>query len=121
MTSLSTRQARPTAVSRPEDTRPRVRRLLRVPGVLRGVRVRAAALASLVTALGFFLGDAASRTFPFGPKTRGVNDLGNQFVPFHAHLWDMLHGQGEGGLYLNWQSGYGSSFLPDLGTYLSSP
>ncbi|NUP44805.1 MAG: YfhO family protein, partial [Streptomyces sp.] len=62
-----------------------------------------------------------SRTYPFGPRTRNVNDLGNQFVPFHAHLWDLLHGRADGGILLNWQSGYGTSFLPDLGTYVSSP
>ncbi|MCE0445033.1 YfhO family protein [Streptomyces tricolor] len=42
-------------------------------------------------------------------------------MPFHAHLWDLLHGRAEGGLLVNWQSGYGASFLPDLGTYLGSP
>ncbi|MER7107854.1 YfhO family protein [Streptomyces sp. NPDC000229] len=82
---------------------------------------RAGALAGLLTALAVCAGDAVARTFPFGPRTRSVNDLGNQFVPFHAHLWDLLHGRADGGLWLNWSSGYGTSFLPDLGTYLSSP
>ncbi|WP_104531478.1 YfhO family protein [Streptomyces sparsogenes] len=91
------------------------------PGAPRGVRARAAALAALVAVAAFCLGDAVARCFPFGPRTRSVNDLGNQFVPFHAHLWDLLHGRGTGGLFLNWQSGYGASFLPDLGTYLGSP
>lgn len=84
-------------------------------------RLRAAALAACVAVAAFCAGDAVSRSFPFGPRTRNVNDLGNQFVPFHAHLWDLLHGRADGGLLLNWQSGYGSSFLPDLGTYVSSP
>ncbi|MFJ6633822.1 YfhO family protein [Streptomyces sp. NPDC091376] len=84
-------------------------------------RGRATALAALLTLLAVCAGDAVARSFPFGPKTRSVNDLGNQFVPFHAHLWDLLHGRAEGGLLLNWQSGYGTSFLPDLGTYLTSP
>ncbi|MFF8832613.1 YfhO family protein [Streptomyces sp. NPDC015131] len=82
---------------------------------------RAAALAALLTVLSLGAGDAAARTFPFGPRTRAVNDLGNQFVPFHAHLWDLLHGRADGGLLLNWSSGHGTAFLPDLGTYLSSP
>ncbi|MFJ8649059.1 YfhO family protein [Streptomyces sp. NPDC093546] len=82
---------------------------------------RASVLAGLLTALAVCAGDAVARTFPFGPRTRAVNDLGNQFVPFHAHLWDLLHGRADGGLLLNWQSGYGTAFLPDLGTYLSSP
>ncbi|WP_406304670.1 YfhO family protein [Streptomyces sp. NBC_00885] len=88
---------------------------------LHSVRGRAAALAALITVTAVCAGDAVARSFPFGPHTRSVNDLGNQFVPFHAHLWDLLHGRAGGGLLLNWQSGYGTSFLPDLGTYLTSP
>ncbi|MFE9704966.1 YfhO family protein [Streptomyces sp. NPDC005930] len=89
---------------------------------LRGRPRRAAALlAAAVTVIAFCAADAVARSYPFGPRTRAVNDLGNQYVPFHAHLWDLLHGRSDGGLLVNWQSGYGSSFLPDLGTYLSSP
>ncbi|MFJ6352419.1 YfhO family protein [Streptomyces sp. NPDC092046] len=82
---------------------------------------RAAGLAALLTVLAVCAGDAVASTFPFGRHRRGVNDLANQFLPFHAHLWDLLHGRADGGLLLNWQSGWGSSFLPDLGTYLTSP
>ncbi|MEU6879256.1 YfhO family protein [Streptomyces sp. NPDC046712] len=82
---------------------------------------RSAGLAALLTALAVCAGDAVARAFPFGPRRRGVNDLANQFVPYHAHLWDLLHGRADGGLLLNWQSGWGTSFLPDLGTYLGSP
>ncbi|WP_326677734.1 YfhO family protein [Streptomyces sp. NBC_01237] len=81
----------------------------------------ACALAALVTVATVCAGDAAARGFPFGPHTRSVNDLGNQFVPFHTRLWDLLHGQADGGVLLNWQSGFGTSFPPDLGTYLTSP
>jgi Bacterial membrane protein YfhO len=84
-------------------------------------RFRAALIAACVTAVSFCLGDAFARQYPFGSRTRDVNDLGNEFVPFHAHLWDLLHGTANGDWLLNWQSGYGSSFLPDFGTYLSSP
>ncbi|MET7858329.1 YfhO family protein [Streptomyces sp. NPDC005318] len=84
-------------------------------------RTAAPALAALITTAAVCAGDAVARTFPFGPRTRSVNDLGNQFVPFHARLWDLLHGRGDGGVLLNWSSGYGTSFLPDLGTYLTSP
>ncbi|MGW2561372.1 YfhO family protein [Streptomyces sp. NPDC001514] len=87
----------------------------------RATSLRASALAALVTTVAVCAGDAVARSFPFGPKTRSVNDLGNQFVPFHAHLWDLLHGRAGGGVLLNWQSGYGTSLLPDLGTYLTSP
>ncbi|MEU9449407.1 YfhO family protein [Streptomyces sp. NPDC048277] len=84
-------------------------------------RGAAALLAALLTAVAFCTADAVARSYPFGSNTRNVNDLGNQYVPFHAHLWDLLHGRADGGLLINWQSGYGSSFLPDIGTYLSSP
>ncbi|RST03204.1 hypothetical protein EF910_21505 [Streptomyces sp. WAC07149] len=80
-----------------------------------------AVFASVVTAVAVCGGDAVARVFPYGGRHRSVNDLGNQFVPFHAHLWDLLHGRAEGGWLFNWQSGYGTSFLPDLGTYLTSP
>lgn len=82
---------------------------------------QAALLAATVTVAVLCAADVIARSYPFGPRTRNVNDLGNQYVPFHAHLWDLLHGRGTGGLLVNWQSGYGASFLPDLGTYLTSP
>ncbi|MEU1472067.1 YfhO family protein [Streptomyces sp. NPDC005761] len=94
---------------------------MRTPSMLRSPRGRGAALAALLTVAIVCAGDAVARSYPFGPHTRSVNDLGNQFVPFHTRLWDLLHGQADGGLLLNWQSGFGSSFLPDFGTYLSSP
>ncbi|WPW29342.1 YfhO family protein [Streptomyces atratus] len=84
-------------------------------------RLWAGSLAALLTVTAVCAGDAVARSFPFGPHTRNVNDLGNQFVPFHARLWDLLHGSTDGGVLLNWSSGYGTSFLPDLGTYLTSP
>ncbi|MFE6327173.1 YfhO family protein [Streptomyces sp. NPDC057840] len=84
-------------------------------------RPRAATLAAALTLLVVCVGNAAAGAFPFGARTRNVNDLGNQYVPFHAHLRDLLHGQADGDLFVNWQSGLGSSFLPDLGTYLASP
>jgi uncharacterized membrane protein YfhO len=91
------------------------------PTLRGGPRQAAALLAAVITATVFCTADTIARSYPFGPRTRDVNDLGNQYVPFHAHLWDLLHGKADGGLLINWQSGFGSSFLPDLGTYLSSP
>ncbi|WUH93142.1 YfhO family protein [Streptomyces sp. NBC_00433] len=84
-------------------------------------RLRASLLGIVSAVVAFCVGDAFAHNYPFGKNTRSVNDLGNQFVPYHAHLWDLLHGKADGGLLLNWQSGYGTSFLPDLGTYVSSP
>ncbi|MFF3331985.1 YfhO family protein [Streptomyces sp. NPDC002888] len=91
---------------------------LRGSGIARRL---AALLAAAVTVIVFCAADAVARSYPFGPRTRSVNDLGNQYVPFHAHLWDLLHGRADGGLLVNWQSGYGAGFLPDLGTYVTSP
>ncbi|MGW3078762.1 YfhO family protein [Kitasatospora sp. NPDC001132] len=42
-------------------------------------------------------------------------------VPYHAHLWDLLHGQAAGDLLLNWNSGYGTPFLADFFAYLMNP
>ncbi|WP_369144629.1 YfhO family protein [Streptomyces sp. R44] len=85
-------------------------------------RPLSALLAALLSAVAACGGDAVARVFPFGPRHRAVNDLANQFVPFHAHLWDLLRrGRADGGLLLDWQAGWGTSFLPDYGTYLSSP
>ncbi|MFF6778400.1 YfhO family protein [Streptomyces sp. NPDC012637] len=101
---------------------PKPRTAGRTAGVAAGRAAgRAPLLAALLTAVAVCAGDAVAQTFPFGPHRRSVNDLGNQFLPFHAHLWDLLHGRADGGLLLNWQSGWGTSFLPDLGTYLTSP
>ncbi|MEV7324445.1 YfhO family protein [Streptomyces sp. NPDC093970] len=86
-----------------------------------GPRRAAALLAALLTTVALCAADVMARSYPFGSHTRDVNDLGNQYVPFHAHLWDLLHGRADGGVLFNWQSGYGSSFLPDIGTYVSSP
>lgn len=86
-----------------------------------GPRGKAALFAAVFTVAVLCAADVVARSYPFGPRTRSVNDLGNQYVPFHAHLWDLLHGRADGGLFVNWQSGFGSSFLPDVGTYVSSP
>ncbi|MFI0981393.1 YfhO family protein [Streptomyces sp. NPDC021093] len=107
----------------------RPRRPLRPSLASRPVAARVAAhpvaasslLAAVAAALAHCLGSALAGSQPFGRMNRNVNDLGTQFVPFHAHLWDVLHGRADGGWLINWQSGYGSSFLPDVGTYLSSP
>ncbi|MFB7583329.1 YfhO family protein [Streptomyces hydrogenans] len=91
------------------------------PAAPRRATAAASALAGLLAVAAVCAGDAAARIFPFGPRHRSVNDLANQFVPFHAHLWDLLRGRADGGLLLDWRAGWGTSFLPDYGTYLSSP
>jgi hypothetical protein len=62
---------------------------------------------------------AIRRVHPFGPNPRGLNDLSNQFVPFHAYLWDLLHGRAEASI--AWNVGLGIPFLPDYAAYLASP
>ncbi|MEU7073886.1 YfhO family protein [Streptomyces narbonensis] len=81
----------------------------------------AALAASLFTAVLLCLATALSRTYPFGPVTRNVVDLGQQYLPFHAYGRALLLGETHGDAFLNWNSGFGSNFLGDIGTYLSSP
>ncbi|MFI6850532.1 YfhO family protein [Kitasatospora sp. NPDC050467] len=42
-------------------------------------------------------------------------------VPFHAQLWDLVHGRSPGDLLFNWNSGYGAPFLADFFAYLMNP
>ncbi|MEU8514721.1 YfhO family protein [Kitasatospora sp. NPDC048722] len=48
----------------------------------------------------------------------GADDLA---VPFHTHLWDLVHGRAAGDLLFNWNSGYGVPFLADFFAYLMNP
>ncbi|MEV5592832.1 YfhO family protein [Streptomyces sp. NPDC052496] len=77
--------------------------------------------AALLAMGAYCLGMTMLGSYPFGTRSRAVNDLGNQFVPFHAHLWDLLHGSTTGDVVLNWNSGYGVPFLADFLTYLMNP
>ncbi|MFI8965298.1 YfhO family protein [Streptomyces sp. NPDC053493] len=87
----------------------------------RGPRLRAAAGAALLTGLLFCLAGRLAGSYPFGPRTRNIVDLGQQYLPFHAYWRKLLVGETHGDLFLNWSSGFGSNFLGDFGTYLSSP
>jgi len=78
-------------------------------------------LAALVVFASYCSACAVRGTSPFGPRSRAINDLANQFVPFHAHFWDLVRGRGSGDLFLNWDSAYGVGFLPDFHTYLMNP
>ncbi|MFC8585192.1 YfhO family protein [Streptomyces sp. NPDC057217] len=82
---------------------------------------RAAGAAALLTAALFCLATALSRGHPFGPVTRNVVDLGQQYLPYHAYWRSFLLGETHGDAFLNWNSGFGANFLGDIGTYLSSP
>jgi hypothetical protein len=63
----------------------------------------------------------ARRQFPFGPGSRSLNDLGNAYVPLHAHLHDLLLGAARGDLLFTWNAALGTPFLPDYVINLSSP
>ncbi|GAA3097498.1 putative membrane protein YfhO [Kribbella aluminosa] len=88
-------------------------------------RGRSALLPAGVAAVGVTVVFVASGlirgTYPFGSLSRSTNDLGTQYVPFFAHLWDILHGQAQGDLLFNWQSAFGVGFWADLGVDLGSP
>ncbi|WP_426366675.1 YfhO family protein [Streptomyces sp. E-08] len=90
-------------------------------GRRRFAALRAPAAAALLTAVLFCLATRLSRTYPFGPVTRNVVDLGQQYLPYHAYWRAFLLGETHGDAFLNWNSGFGSNFLGDIGTYLSSP
>ena len=81
----------------------------------------AATVAAVLAMAAFCLSLAATHTYPFGVHSRAVNDLGNQFIPFHAELWDLEHGVMNGDLLFSWSSGYGSAFLPDVFSFLANP
>ena len=80
-----------------------------------------AVVAFVVVAAVFAASGIIRGTYPFGSLSRSTNDLGTQYVPFFAHLWDILHGQAQGDLLFNWQSAFGVGFLADLGVDLGSP
>ncbi|HEY9374791.1 YfhO family protein [Streptomyces sp.] len=85
------------------------------------IRLRAAAAAGGLTCVVLCLAGLLAGTYPFGPTTRNIVDLGQQYLPFHAYWRRFLHGEADGDLFVNWSSGFGSNFLGDFGTYLSSP
>ncbi|GAA1144231.1 YfhO family protein [Kribbella jejuensis] len=80
-----------------------------------------AGVAAVVVAAVFVASGIIRGTYPFGSLSRSTNDLGTQYIPFFAHLWDVLHGQGQGDLLFNWQSAFGVGFLADYGVDLGSP
>jgi len=89
------------------------------------VRRRSAVLPAVVAAVGvaavFTASGIIRGTYPFGSLSRSTNDLGTQYIPFYAHLWDVLHGNAQGDLLFNWQSAFGVGFLADIGVDLGSP
>ncbi|MER5864264.1 YfhO family protein [Kitasatospora sp. NPDC002040] len=87
----------------------------------RRTELGAGGLAAGISTGAYCLASALHGTYPFGARARAGRDLGDQFVPLHAHLWDLLHGNTTGDLLFNWNSGYGAPFLADFVAYLMNP
>ncbi|MFI0722222.1 YfhO family protein [Streptomyces sp. NPDC021224] len=83
--------------------------------------LRAGAGAAVLACMLFCLGGALAGSYPLGAHTRNVVDLGNQYLPYHVYWRKVLTGGADGDLFVNWNSGFGTNFLGDIGTYLSSP
>jgi uncharacterized membrane protein YfhO len=93
--------------------------------VVRAVKTTGAglgpSLGAAVAMAAFLVSGAVRGTYPFGERSRAVNDLGNQFVPFHAHLWDLLHGTSSGDLFFNWNSAFGVPYWAEFVSFLGNP
>jgi hypothetical protein len=90
-----------------------------VPGRWRTTGVAAALSGAL--AAGMYVSVGLLRgTYPFGPTSRNVADLGQQFVPLHALYRDILTGDAKGDFFFNWASGFGVPFLGDFAVYLGT-
>ncbi|MBB5980968.1 YfhO family protein [Kribbella solani] len=89
--------------------------------VRRRSAVLPAVVAFVVVAAVFTASGIIRGTYPFGSLSRSTNDLGTQYIPFFAHLWDVLHGRAQGDFLFNWQSAFGVGFLADAGVDLGSP
>ncbi|MEY9873728.1 putative membrane protein [Streptacidiphilus sp. MAP12-33] len=83
--------------------------------------IKAASLSAVLSMAAYCAGLAMYGTYPFGDHSRAMNDLRNQYVPFHVGLWDLLHGAGHNSLFFNWNSSYGVGFLGEYFTYLANP
>ncbi len=88
------------------------RRTRRAPALL------VCAVATLLAAGAFVASGVLRGTFPFGDASRNTNDLGQQFIPMHAYLRDVLTGDAPGDLIFTWSSGFGVPFLGDFMAYL---
>jgi uncharacterized membrane protein YfhO len=84
-------------------------------------RIAAPLLAAVLAGGAYLAGWIARGDQPFGNRPRAFNDQANQYVPLHVHFWDLVHGNANGDLLFNWQSGFGTQFLSDYHTYLGNP
>lgn len=75
---------------------------------------------AVLAAMAFVVSGIVRGTFPFGDISRNTNDLGQQFIPMHAHLRDLLTGQAPGDFTFNWSSGFGVPHLGDFMAYMGA-
>ena len=82
----------------------------------------AALLAAVITVTVFCAADAVARSYPVRPAHPERQRPGQpvRAVP-RPPVGPAARTGPTAACSLNWQSGYGTSFLPDLGTYLTSP
>ncbi|MFK4088145.1 YfhO family protein [Kribbella sp. NPDC020789] len=73
--------------------------------------------AALAAALAYLAGGIIRGSYPFGHIPRNILDLGQQFIPMHAHLRDLLTGTAPGDFFFNWSSGYGVPYIGDFMAY----
>lgn len=78
-------------------------------------------LAAVLTFAAYCLAAAWRGTSPFGDRSRAINDLANQFVPFHAHFWDLIRGDSSSDFLFNWNGAFGTTYFPDFYTYMGNP
>ncbi|MFI0900373.1 YfhO family protein [Streptomyces sp. NPDC020983] len=115
-----------TATAQENPAGPAAARPRRAGGRWRGrarssTALRAGAAAAALACVLFCLGGLLAGSYPLGSHTRNVVDLGNQYLPYHVYWRKVLLGGADGDLFVNWNSGFGTNFLGDVGTYLSSP
>jgi hypothetical protein len=77
-------------------------------------------VAAVAAAAAFVVSGMVRGTYPFGDKSRNTNDLGQQVVPMHAQLRDLLTGDASGDLLFNWSSGFGVPFFGDFMAYVGA-
>lgn len=77
-------------------------------------------LAALMSAIAFMASGMLRGTYPFGPVSRSINDLGTQIIPMHTEFRDILTGQSPGDFFLNWNSGFGVQFVADFMVYIGT-
>ncbi|TDD59633.1 hypothetical protein E1263_14175 [Kribbella antibiotica] len=74
-------------------------------------------VAALAAALAYIAGGIIRGSYPFGHIPRNILDLGQQFIPMHAHLRDIMTGAAPGDFFFNWSSGYGVPYIGDFMAY----